>query len=160
MVDVSLTAENGNRPERLCSLADIFVKWARALIRHEYDWGGSKSNTTLCHSSSHFWTASLALQPLHYKNFPCSPPSFRSPPRSSWFTMPGTVDTPISSRMCVDEHAKFKTKLTIGPRSPTRSEGSHKHTECNRQRSTIGWNLRSSHNFIIISETNVLIWLR
>jgi hypothetical protein len=48
---------------------------------------------------------------------------------------------------------------TIGPRDPTRSEGSHKHTGCNRHRSVICCNLRSSHNFIIISEPNVLIWL-
>ena len=100
MVDVGLTTENGNWPERLRSLADVFAKWARALIRHEYDWGGSKINTTPCHSSSHFWTASLALQRLHYKIFPCSPPSFWSPPRSSWFPMPGTVDTPNPSQMC------------------------------------------------------------
>ena len=51
------------------------------------------------------------------------------------------------------------TKI-IGLRDPRRSEGSHKHTECNRRRPTIGWNLRSSHNFNIISEPNVLIWLR
>ncbi len=42
----------------------------------------------------------------------------------------------------------------------TGSEGFHKHTDCNRQRSMIGWNLRSSHNLNIISEPNVLIWLR
>jgi hypothetical protein len=41
-----------------------------------------------------------------------------------------------------------------------RSEGSHKHNGCNRRRSTIFRNLRSSRNFSIISEPNVLIWLR
>ena len=54
-------------------------------------------------------------------------------------------------------HKKNPTK-TIGRRDPT-SKGSHKHTGCNRHRSAIGRNLRSSHNFIFISEPNVLIWL-
>jgi hypothetical protein len=40
-----------------------------------------------------------------------------------------------------------------------KSEGPHKHTGCNRHRSAICCYLRSSHNFIIISEPNVLIWL-
>ena len=54
-------------------------------------------------------------------------------------------------------HKKNPTK-TIGRRDPT-SKGSHKHTGCNWHRSAIGRNLRSSHNFIFISEPNVLIWL-
>jgi len=60
------------------------------------------------------------------------------------------------------DHTKNPTKnptKTIGPRDPM-SEESHKHTGCNLHRSAIGWNLRSSHDFIIISEPNVLIWLR
>ena len=40
-----------------------------------------------------------------------------------------------------------------------RSEGSHKHTGCNRHRSAIGWNLRSGHNFNIRENSqNVVTW--
>ena len=43
-------------------------------------------------------------------------------------------------------------RIPQGPRDPTNPQDAIGRS--------IGWNLRSSHNFFIISEPNVLIWLR